>query len=291
VAVVVCGGEVSADLISLRRVEIDVESEGFPPVPEGRGGVICGLVAAGEAVVGASLLVFVTEMAGQGERGGVLCTGVAGLAGGEKKLAQADECLGLPGRVAGFAKQRQGLAEMARRMLVALPSQFGDAQVTERVSFAVPVARFAEQGQDLLGVLVPGGHRFTALDGVPVAALADEPLLLAEDLQAPEFNQFVVELCRSAGFTPTVYRGTVESIRAAADLVVEGRCLCCVPASCIPALPGAFWRPLTEPACWYPWSILWRAADDSEHVRAVVTCARQMSQRLGWMAVAARVAG
>jgi DNA-binding transcriptional LysR family regulator len=145
--------------------------------------------------------------------------------------------------------------------------------------------------QDLLGVLVPGGHQFTALNGVPVAALAREPLLLAEDLQAPEFNQFVMELCRSAGFTPTVYRGTVESVRAAADLVLQGRCLCCVPASCIPALPGAFWRPLTEPACWYPWSVLWRTGDDSEHVRAVITCARQMSRRLGWMAVVTRVAG
>jgi DNA-binding transcriptional LysR family regulator len=145
--------------------------------------------------------------------------------------------------------------------------------------------------QDLLGVLVPGGHQFTALNSVPVAALAHEPLLLAEDLQAPEFNQFVVELCRSAGFTPIVHRGTVESIRAAADLVVKGHCLCCVPASCISALPGAFWRPLTEPACWYPWSILWRAGDDSEHVRAVVTFARLMSQRLDWIAVAARAAG
>jgi DNA-binding transcriptional LysR family regulator len=141
--------------------------------------------------------------------------------------------------------------------------------------------------QDPLGVLVPGGHRFTALDGVPVAALAREPLLLAEDLQAPEFNQFVVEMCRSAGFTPTVHEGTVESVRAAASLVVEGQCLCCVPASCIPALPGACWRPLTEPAYYYPWSILWRARDVSDHVRAIVACARMMSQRLGWLSAAA----
>jgi DNA-binding transcriptional LysR family regulator len=144
--------------------------------------------------------------------------------------------------------------------------------------------------QDSLGVLVPSGHRFAALDGVPVADLAREPLLLAEDLQAPEFNQFVVELCRAAGFTPTVHEGTVESVRAAADLVLQGRCLCCVPASCISALPGAYWRPLTGPECSYPWSILWRAADNSEHVRAIVTCARAMSRRLGWLP-AARVSG
>src|SRR3984893_2921523 len=70
--------------------------------------------------------------------------------------------------------------------------------------------------EDPLGVLVPTGHRFAGLDGAPVATLGKEPLLLAEDVKAPEFNQFTVEMCRSAGFTPTVYGGTVESIRAAA---------------------------------------------------------------------------
>ncbi len=82
---------------------------------------------------------------------------------------------------------------------------------------------------------MPVGHRFSVVDAVPVATLAQEPLLLAEDSQAPEFNQFVVDMCRSAGFTPAVYDGTVESIRAAADLVAQGRCLYCVPPSCITA--------------------------------------------------------
>jgi DNA-binding transcriptional LysR family regulator len=145
--------------------------------------------------------------------------------------------------------------------------------------------------QDPLGVLVPDGHSFTSLDGVPVATLAQEPLLLAEDAQAPEFNQFVVEMCRSAGFTPAVYEGTVESIRAAADLVAAGRCLYCVPSSCISALPGTIWRPLIEPESHYPWSILWRATDTTDHVRAIITCARTMSKRLGWLTTSDRAAG
>ncbi|WP_405725500.1 LysR substrate-binding domain-containing protein [Streptomyces sp. NBC_01537] len=136
---------------------------------------------------------------------------------------------------------------------------------------------------DPLGVMVPSGHRFAAMGGIPVAVLAEEPLLLAEEVQAPEFNQFTVEMCRAAGFTPTVYEGTVESIRAAADLVAQGRCLYCVPASCISALPGTIWRPLTEPASYYPWSVLWRASDESDRVRAIVDCARAMSARLGWL--------
>ncbi len=145
--------------------------------------------------------------------------------------------------------------------------------------------------QDPLGVLVPDGHRFTALDGVPVSTLAEEPLLLAEDAKAPEFNQFVVEMCREAGFTPAVYEGTVESIRAAAALVAAGRCLYCVPSSCIRALPGTIWRPLIDPVPHYPWSILWRDAAPSDHVRAIIGCARVMSRRLNWLAAPDRTRG
>ena len=152
-----------------------------------------------------------------------------------------------------------------------------------RAALAPPQVASLLFRQDPLGVLLPAGHPLAALDGVPVAALAGEPLLLAEEATAPEFNQFTIEMCRAAGFTPTVYRGTVESIRAAAGLVAAGRCLCCVPSSCNAALPGTTWRPLTEPASCYPWSVLWRAADDSGHVRAVVSCAQAISQRLGWL--------
>jgi len=138
--------------------------------------------------------------------------------------------------------------------------------------------------RDPLGVLVPRHHRFAELDAIPVAILAREPLLLAEEARAPEFNQFTIEMCRAAGFTPTVHEGTVESIRAAAGLVAQGRCVYCVPSSCIAALPGTIWRPLTEPTSYYPWSVLWRADDTSEYVRAIVSCARNMSGRLGWLA-------
>ncbi len=136
---------------------------------------------------------------------------------------------------------------------------------------------------DPLGVLLPPGHRLAALDAIPVAVLAEEPLLLAEEVRAPEFNQFTVEMCRAAGFTPTVHEGTAESIRAAAGLVAQGRCLYCVPSSCISALPGTTWRPLTEPASYYPWSVLWRATEVSGHVAAIVSCAQAMSRRLGWL--------
>ena len=155
-----------------------------------------------------------------------------------------------------------------------------------RASLAPPEVAAELFRLDPLGVLVPDSHRLAALPAVPVAALAEEPLLLAEKSRAPEFNQFVIELCRSVGFIPTVYRGTVDSIRAAADLVVQGRCVVCAPASCRSAvleIPELVWRPLVEPSSHYPWSVLWRADDDSEHVRAVAVSAQRLSEDLSWL--------
>jgi DNA-binding transcriptional LysR family regulator len=136
---------------------------------------------------------------------------------------------------------------------------------------------------DPLGVLVPKEHRFAASSGVPVAGLADERLLLAPHERAPEFNEFVVELCRTVGFRPHVHHGTVQSIKAGLDLVLQGRCLICAPASCHSTLPGIVWRKLVDPVSLYPWSVLWRAGDDSGSVNAIVACARTVSRRLGWL--------
>ncbi|MBB5076434.1 LysR family transcriptional regulator [Nonomuraea endophytica] len=137
---------------------------------------------------------------------------------------------------------------------------------------------------DPLGVLVPEDHRLAGMDHVPVAALADELLLLGEESQTPELNQLVIELCRSAGFTPTIYQGTVESTRAAADLVLQHRCVHCLPSSFRTSnRPGTTWRPLTEPATHYPWSLLWHDANPSPHIATVINSARDLAERLGWL--------
>ena len=137
---------------------------------------------------------------------------------------------------------------------------------------------------DPLGVLVEGGHRLAQLQAIPVAMLASEPLLFAEEDRAPEFNQFIAELCRSAGFTAKAYRGTVQSVRAAAELVLEQRCLVCVPRSCGLDINGIRWLQLVDPPSHYPWSLLWRANNETELVQVVLRCARALSARLGWTA-------
>ena len=87
------------------------------PVVMGRTGVTGGVVGAGEAVVGAGLLVLLADLAGQAERGGVLGAGIAGEAGGEEHFAQAVECLGFTGPFADLTEQGQGLLVAVDRTL------------------------------------------------------------------------------------------------------------------------------------------------------------------------------
>lgn len=137
---------------------------------------------------------------------------------------------------------------------------------------------------DPLGVLVPAGHPYARLPSVPVTALRDETLLLADDEQAPEFNAFVAEVCRSAGFFPRLFPGSVQTVRAAVDLVAQERCVLCIPAAAAGAAgcPGLAWRPLGPSVPRYPWSILWRAGNPSRYALDLVRTARELSAELGW---------
>jgi DNA-binding transcriptional LysR family regulator len=137
---------------------------------------------------------------------------------------------------------------------------------------------------DPVGVLFERGHRFAELQAIPATMLASESLLLAEEDRAPEYNQFIAGLCRSAGFTPKAYRGTVQSVRAAAELVQERCCVLCTPRSFGLTMEGIQWLPLIDPPSYYPWSLLWRAGEQSELVQVVLRCARELSVRLGWTA-------
>src|SRR5580700_7747017 len=64
--------ELGANVAGLRGAEVGVESEGLLAVAARLGQVAGGLVAAGEAVMGAGLLVLVVDLAGQAERHGLL---------------------------------------------------------------------------------------------------------------------------------------------------------------------------------------------------------------------------
>jgi DNA-binding transcriptional LysR family regulator len=143
---------------------------------------------------------------------------------------------------------------------------------------------------DPLGVLVPAGHPLAGRSDLPVQALGGEPLLLPDSERAPEFHDFVAEQCRAAGFFPTMFHGSVQNLRAAVDLVVQGRCVLCVPASAAPESAEVTWRRLTPAVPPYPWSLLWRAQDPSRYAVALVVTARRMALDHGWRGSARTIA-
>lgn len=151
-----------------------------------------------------------------------------------------------------------------------------------RVSGAPPAIASELFRLDPLGVLVPSGHPLAAQPGVPVGALSAEPLLLADEDRAPEFTAFVAEVCRTAGFFPTMFHGSVQNLRAAVDLVAQGRCVLCLPESAAPESADVTWRPLVPPVPRYPWSVLLRAHDPSRYAVSLMSTARRLSFEQGW---------
>ena len=142
---------------------------------------------------------------------------------------------------------------------------------------------------DPLGVLVPEGHRLARLPAIPVSLLDGECLLLPDERQAPESMRFLTELCRSAGFFPNRFRGSVHGLRAGTDLVARGRCMMVVPQSAVRVADGR-WLPLVDPAPRYPWSLLWRAHGAPPHVGALVAAARRLGAQSGWRSSDVRLA-
>lgn len=92
-------GQVGADVVSVKDAEVEVERERLLPVVAGQIEVAGGVVDVGETVVGTGLFVAVTDLAGQGKRGGVLDKCLAKLSGDVPDLTEVVESAGLAGRV------------------------------------------------------------------------------------------------------------------------------------------------------------------------------------------------
>jgi hypothetical protein len=103
--IVVYGGHLGADLFGFGSAEFGEQGEGLLPVTTGLAEVAVGVARLAEAVVGAGLLVLVAGLGSEVQRGGVLGAGVVGLASGNQHLAEAVERVSLAGLVADLPEQ------------------------------------------------------------------------------------------------------------------------------------------------------------------------------------------
>jgi DNA-binding transcriptional LysR family regulator len=182
----------------------------------------------------------------------------------------------LPGRILGGVQGRHPDLEV-HQIEATVSQQYGlltagELDVGVGYAIAAPDAVASQVFQrDAMGVVLGECHPLAHAEAVTVRQLEPESLLFGRPGQTPEHDDLVVHMCRDAGFTPTVYRGSVQSVIAGVGLVRALRCAMCLPQSLWHEYSGVRWRPLTQPETTYPWSVLWRTDDQSPVVRSFVS--------------------
>src|ERR1051326_3969112 len=151
---VVCRGEMRADLVGFGGAEVGVEAERLLPVAAGLVESADGVVGPGEPAVGAGFVLFPADLGGQFQRGGMLGAGAFGLALVGEDFAEAVEGLGLVFLVAGLLDKGQCLLEMAGGLFMTALAQAHLAEPDQRRGLVIAVAELPGQGQSL--VELPG---------------------------------------------------------------------------------------------------------------------------------------
>src|ERR1700677_664759 len=134
------GRELCAHAVCCWGAEAGVQGEGLPPVALRLAGITGRAERVAEALLRMSLLITVTRLDGQAERGTILRAGVAGLSRCHGCFPQPVESLSLASQVAGLAEDADRLIEVGRGLLGTALPQLGDAQSHQRVRLTNPVA-------------------------------------------------------------------------------------------------------------------------------------------------------
>jgi DNA-binding transcriptional LysR family regulator len=101
--------------------------------------------------------------------------------------------------------------------------------------------------EETLGVLLPEGHHLTRRTAIPIAMLADEPLVV-HPARPSGWADFMVSICRNAGFEPRIGQEASETATAV-SFVAAGLGLTIVPVSLKGFVrPGVAYRPVSDPA-------------------------------------------
>jgi DNA-binding transcriptional LysR family regulator len=117
--------------------------------------------------------------------------------------------------------------------------------------------------------LLAADHELATEEGITLTALADEELMLFPRELAPKLHDFLVGLCRSAGFEP---KQNGESFHTRWTIGTwEPHTFALVPASAAGELPsGVAAVAIDEPDDRLETHVVWRTADESPTVAAFV---------------------
>lgn len=145
-----------------------------------------------------------------------------------------------------------------------------------RLDGARPPLGVLPLGSDALVAALPEGHALLATEApVPLAALAEEPLVALPRSISPAYFDRQVAACRAAGFEPVAVR-EVGSAMAQLAIVAAGLGVALVSAAMARlSPPGVGFRPLAAPVESVGVALVWNAERDTEAARlARATAAR-----------------
>jgi DNA-binding transcriptional LysR family regulator len=97
-------------------------------------------------------------------------------------------------------------------------------------------------------VALPRGHKFARRASIPLRALADDEFILHPREPRPSWVDYVIGLCRDAGFEPNVVQETME-VQTSISLVAGGVGISVVPGA-VAKMPrrGVVYRRLSRPS-------------------------------------------
>jgi len=178
----------------------------------------------------------------------------------------------LPPLVRGFQAARPEAAVTVREMdtadaLEALRRGEVDIALLRHDRDRAPV-RLRPLGEDHLVVALPEGHALLGgTDPVPLAALAEEPMLMLPRAISPAYADAMVAACREAGFAPQVVR-EVGSAMAQLGFVAAGLGVALVSSGMARVKPpGVAFRTLAGPIRAVGVALAWNAERESEATR------------------------
>lgn len=191
----------------------------------------------------------------------------------------------LPALVPRFRKRHPGLKVVLQEgltdvLLAALAQGEIDAGM---VLPPVGDPRFAYRPllRERLLVALPARARDRYARGpLPLASLAAEPFILFPRKAGAGLYDLVVGCCQRAGFTPRIDQEAIQ-MQTIVSLVAAGMGIALVPASLRHLRrTGVEYRSLRDETPPVEIGLVWRAADDSPAVRALVALASEQAARL-----------
>ena len=127
-----------------------------------------------------------------------------------------------------------------------------------------------------LVVALPESHALARHERVPLAALADEPLILYPRADGPGVHDAIVNLCRQAGFTPRIVQEAGE-MQTIAGLVAGGIGIALVIAAFEYLHSwGVTYRPVANDIPSWELALAWRHDEVSTVVRAFLSTAHEV---------------